>query len=103
MYTGCFRDMSEFAAVISLKSPRFVSEIADGTSEEIYCGITALLPIGINKSFTGSFVNYSVLIKLFWDIARITMFGNVFYIHLPFHADRGRSIIWLRFIGGFLW
>jgi phosphotransferase system glucose/maltose/N-acetylglucosamine-specific IIC component len=64
--------MSEFGTIIGLQNERLVTEVSDCSLEEIYRGIAALLHVWINKTFSGSFINYCVLIKLLRDSAGIT-------------------------------
>ena len=89
--------MSEFGTIIGLQNERLVTEVSDCSPEEIYRGIAALLHVWINKTFSGSFINYCVLIKLLRDSAGITGSRDIFNIHLPFDSQLGRSVVRLRF------
>ena len=55
----------------------------------IFCSkaLPALLHIGVDKAFSGCFVNNSVLIKLLWYLPCIAGNRYMFYIHLPFHTQ----------------
>ena len=44
----------------------------------------------IDKSLSGSFVDDSILIEFIRDRAGVTVFWDIFDIHLPFHSDFGR-------------
>ena len=88
--------MRKFATVIRLNDPGSVSKIGDGALYKINRGVTALLTIRIDKAFPGCLVNHGVLVEALRRLSYIARGWNVFYIHLPFHAELFRRIIMPR-------
>ena len=102
MSSICFHRISKFLSIVCLNDFRLITEINNGSFNKIDGGIRRLFLVRIDKSFTRSFINDSVLIELLPIVARITIFRYIFHIHLPFNTNVGRCIILFWSISFFL-
>ena len=94
MFPVCLCQVGKFCTVIRLEDLGLVSEIGDCPFDKVHGGITALLHIRVEEPLPGSLINHSILVKLLRDTAGIAGCGDIFHIHLPFHAQSRGSVIW---------
>ena len=98
MFPVCLCQVGKFCTVIRLEDLGLVSKIGDCPFDKVNGGITTLLHIREEEPLPGSFINHGILVKLLRDAAGIAGCGDIFHIHLPFHAQPGGSVIWFRLV-----
>ena len=92
----------KFNTIICLQDFGLITKMTNSQFQKLNRRMRALLFKRIDKSLSGSFVDDSILIEFIRDRAGVTVFWDIFDIHLPFHSDFGRRMVGLWFVGFFL-
>ena len=102
MNTLCLLRMGKLSAIVRLDHIRCIAEIDDRSLHKIHGAITAVLLIGIDKSFSGGFLYHGILVEFFTIYTHIADDWHIFHIHLPLFAQFCGCIIVPQMLGFFL-
>lgn len=93
-HTLCLLRMGKLSAIVRLDHIRCIAEVDDRSLHKIHCAITAVLLIGIDKSFSGGFLYHGILVEFLTIYPHIADNRHIFHIHLPlFTQFRGCIIV----------
>lgn len=98
----CTNKVGKFRSVVRLNDLWCITKKHDRSLYKIYRRMAAVFLVCVNKSLSGCFLDYGILIKLIAVFARVTDLGNKFDVHLPLDTDHGGRVIRLVVLGFFL-